>query len=490
MAKVPVQFGEWRPDIALLDNQFASEALNVFAGINSYKPFPSLLPFSTSAMPGTPCGIYTARTSGGGWKIYGGNHTDLFTWTVTGWVNVSRVAGGYHVQPGDLWQFEQSGQTLVAVNENDDVQSINIDSGTNFDLLAGSPPRATNVKQLGDFLFLSGLPSNRRKIIWSGINDITQWVEGLNLCDSQLFPDNGPVQSVQGGEIGYVVQERGIRTIQFLPGDTTYIFNFSRVLHDRGSISKYGATTIGNVLYFPAEDGFYALAGQQVTPIGADKINDWWLAHSDVGRRNLMIAMANVNKPRIAWAFHKFSGSPMYDHVIIFHWDNGRWTHAEEMAQVWGLLGSAGLDLDTTGTEVGDADLDSTAQGLDSFLYVGGRPLVGAIDENGLLCALTGPNLAATMETAEAHLVPGMRAFVSEVYPMVDGPPETVTAAARERLQDPIIWGTPIPLEITGSAAVYSSSRLHRFRVNVPSGTTWNHAQGVLVETQQDGSVA
>ena len=42
--KVPLEFGEWRPDVALLDTKFASEVENVFAGVNSYLPFPSLLP--------------------------------------------------------------------------------------------------------------------------------------------------------------------------------------------------------------------------------------------------------------------------------------------------------------------------------------------------------------------------------------------------------------------------------------------------------------
>ena len=139
---------------------------------------------------------------------------------------------------------------------------------------ARHPPRATNVRQMGDFLFLSGLAApEQRQIIWSGINDITMWTVGTNLCDMQEFPDGGPVQGVAGAEIGYVVQDRAIRTMQFLPGDTTFIFNFSRVLHDRGSISLYGFSSIGNVLYFVSEDGFYSLTGQQVTPIGQDKVN-------------------------------------------------------------------------------------------------------------------------------------------------------------------------------------------------------------------------
>lgn len=493
MQKIPVEFGEWRPDVAELDTKFASEVVNVFAGVNSYLPCPSLLRFATTALPSPVCGLYAARTIGGEWKIYGGTTTKLYVWGLAGWTDASRTSGGaYNVAEGDLWSFEQSGTKLVAVNSNDDPQVIDIDSGTNFAALGGSPPRAGNVKQIGDFLFLSALAINNRKIRWSAINDITGWIVGTNLCDEQEFPDNGPVQGIAGGEIGYVVQDRGIRTMQFLPGDTTFIFNFSRVLHDRGSVSKYGFTAIGDVLYFVSEDGFYAVGGQQVIPIGSDKVNDWWLAHSDVDRRNVVQAIAGVNKPRVVWAFHFTSASHVYDQEIIYDWSNQRWARTTISAQVWSLLASPGLDLDTDGPETGDTLLDSTARALDSFAYVGGRPLVGAIDEDGYLCALNGPNLPATMETAEVHLVPGQRAFVSDAYPLddtVDGP-GTVATGTRERLADAVIFGTPMPIEITGSSAVYSSARLHRFRRSIPPGAVWTHAQGVLVEAQQDGTVA
>lgn len=514
--KVPIEFGEWRPDIALLDNKFASVAENVFPGVNSYKPFPGLQAFGVTQLAGRVCGLTSARMMNGTWKIYAGTTTGLFSWDQSGWTDVSRTVGGAYNCPSDaLWSFSQFGTNLVAVNINDAPQVIDIEAGTHFAALGGSPPHATTVYTIGDFLVLSGLSPNTRQIQWSAINNITAWTVGTNLSDMQEMPDGGPVQGVTGGEIGYVVQDRCIRTMQFLPGDTTFIFSFSRVLHDRGCISKYGYVSIGNVLYFVAEDGFYNIAGQQVNPIGADKVNDWFLANSDRDRRNVIQAFTFINKPRIAWAFHASSASPVYDRLIIFDWSNGRWSYALEDAQVWATssLASTDLDLDTTGPEPNDALLDvpeasfspsgfqnnafqvtaslgTPARSLDSFAYVGGRPLIGGVDEDGYIGALSGPNLRATVETAEAHLVPGLRAFVSDVYPFVDGAADIVTAGTRERLQDVVVWGQPVTVEITGSAALYSSARLHRFRVTMPPAETWNHAQGALVEVQQDGSVA
>jgi hypothetical protein len=494
--KVPVTFGEWRPDVALLDTQFAADVENVFAGVNSYLPFPSLLPFSLHALPDPPArGLYSARTSTGAWKIYAGTATKLYRYSATGWVDISRTTGGaYSLQSGHMWQFAQSGDHIVAVNVNDDPQWAVIDTGAAFEDLPGSPPRATNVRQMGDFLFLSGLaqPDNMQ-IIWSGINDITQWTIGTNLCDMQEFPDGGPVQGVAGAEIGYVVQERTVRTLQFLPGDTTYIFNFSRVLHDRGSVSLYGFSSIGNVLYFVSEDGFYSLTGQQVTPIGTDKVNQWWLDNSSLDDRNVVHCIIPINKPRIVWVYHAFSGSPRYDRQIIFDWSNGRWARASIEADVWAMIASLEIDLDSDDpSDPLDPLLDTATLGLDSFAYQGGRPIVGAIDANGVLGTLTGPNLQATMETAEVHLAPGGRAFVSDVYVIDDAVDGTgsIAAGTRERLGDTPAFQPPATIEITGSAASYTSARLHRFRRIIPAATVWTHAEGVVVEAQQDGTVA
>lgn len=488
--QLPVQFVEWRPDLALLDNQFASEAINVFPGFNSYLPWPSLIPFTSATLP-APCkGLTAARLADGTWVIYAGTATKLYRWSSAGWVDVSRLAGGnYHVPAGgELWSFEQSGAYLVAVQRGDVPQVINVDSGSNFAALGGSPPIASSVKQIGDFLVLSGL-ANNRMIQWSAINDISGWTPGTNLSDVQEFPDGGPVKLVAGGEVGFILQDRAIRTMQFLPGDSVYIFNFTRIVQYRGCLSSAGAISTGNSVYFLAEDGFYAIAGNQLNPIGADKINDWFRTNSDPGRWNVVQAISFPNKPRIMWAFHASSASQTYDHCLIYDFSNQKWTHGNPAAQVWATLATPPLDLDTDGSESGDAGLDTAAMPLDSFAYLGGRPIVGGIDPDGKLGSLVGPNMVASMETAEMHLAPGMRAFVSNVYPLVDGAPDAgfVRVATRERLQDAPVWTDPIAFEVTGSASVLTSSRLHRFRLVRQGGDTWTHAQGLLVDADQDG---
>ena len=110
MPNVPVQFGEWRPDLATLDTQFANDVENVFPASNSYLPVPSLVPFADAVVPPPPSterivGLFSGRSTTGEWKIYAGTPTKLYTWTLlAGW---TEIGSGYHVPEGERWSFAQ-----------------------------------------------------------------------------------------------------------------------------------------------------------------------------------------------------------------------------------------------------------------------------------------------------------------------------------------------------------------------------------------------
>ena len=187
MPKVPVQFGEWRPDIATLDTQFSNDVENVFPGSNSYLPVPSLVPFADAVVPPPPStepvvGLFSARSTTGEWKIYAGTPTKLYNWTLfAGW---TELGSGYHVPPGELWSFCQFGEWVVAAQIGDQPVKADADTGGTFTAITAAPV-AHNVRTIGDFVILGGLASNRRMIQWSAINDVDGWTVGTNLSDSQ-----------------------------------------------------------------------------------------------------------------------------------------------------------------------------------------------------------------------------------------------------------------------------------------------------------------
>ena len=104
--------------------------------------------------------------------------------------------------------------------------------------------------------------------------------------------------------------------------------------------------------------------------------------------------------------------------------------------------------------------------------------------------SFSGSNLAATIETTEAQVFPGRRAFVSGVRPILDGGTDaniSVQVAARAAPNDTVTFGTASAMNASGLCPVRSSGRYHRARVNIAAGQTWEHALGIDVDAVPEG---
>jgi hypothetical protein len=91
MATVPL--ARWRPDVAALNSQFASDVVNVLCAATDYIPFPKLEPFS-QAVPAQPTGAFSARNSTGQIVIFVGTASKIYqlNGTTLAWDHVSRLA--------------------------------------------------------------------------------------------------------------------------------------------------------------------------------------------------------------------------------------------------------------------------------------------------------------------------------------------------------------------------------------------------------------
>ena len=386
-----------------------------------------------------------------------------------------------NVGSGDFWRFTQYGTRLIAVNANDAPQYIDVDAGANFAVLTGSPPQAKNVSVVGDFLVMSGLTTYPYRVQWSGINDSTIWTVGTSLSDTQDFADGGKVTGVAGGETGYILQEYAIRRMTFLPG-SDYVFTFERVVDGKGCLSSYGYATVAGTVYFIAEDGFYSYNAQGLNPIGAQRVNRWFLSNCDTARLNAVLCVADPYRPRIFWAFYSTAAATTFDRLMIYDWQLNKWTYAEVSAQIWGGAASPGIGLDSiTGT------LESQTYSFDSRLYLGGRPTIAAIDASKQLSFLEGSAMAATIETQEFEPAPGARAFMTEVEPHIDTTAAQIRVATRERYADNANYSNYSSMQVTGRCPVRVSGRLHRIEATIPANTTWNHAIGIDYKAVKEG---
>lgn len=581
-------FGEYRPDVADYETQYNKDTTNVFPQGDGYGPFPSFTAFSSS-LPAACRGMFYALKNDGSIAIFAGTATDLYLLNNTNqtWTNVSSSPGAYSLANNANWSFVQFNNFVIATNVNNVVQSYDLTSSTNFAALGGSPPQAAYAAVVNRFLVLSGLASpNVYRVQWSGLNAITTWDNITNLSNFQDMADGGIVRGVQGGDIGYIFQDRSIRQMIFQPG-SSLIFGINRISQDDGLLAPYSLVMAAGNIFFYSPQGFKMLqAGANApTPIGKERVDRTFLNNLDTGNLQFFVGSADPQKQRVYWAYKSVNGSAgVADSWLIYDYVLDRWATAKEMVQFIAPLSKPGLTLEqvdaaygaqngashvissvvmssgtavfkstatTTGhgQKVGQGILLSTATSalpngfstntpyyikstgfstLQFELSAGGG--VGSLESsavpttststaftptfivpsietltissldnisigaaaaiggaaNGAIGFFTGPNLQATLETAE-HGNVYQRIFVRGVRPITDASSSLVAISERENIQTAQTYSTGDPVDARGFVPARVDTRYARAKLTITAGTTWTFAAGVEPDITVEG---
>lgn len=482
--------GAWQPDSAGVDTGFLIDARGAYPTPIGYGPIPTLTQLAIAALPSKCVGLTYARKVDGSWLIFAGTQTKLYKLVAGVWTDYTRSSGGdYNVASGDQWSFTQFGSNLIAVQVADDPQVLDVDSAdVNFAALGGSPPKARYVGVVGDFCILAGLATAPRKWQNSSINNCEEWTVGTNLGDEQEFPDGDRITGFVGGRFGIFAQEKAIRRLIFQPGNDQ-AFRIEDIDKERGCAAGYSLVARANAAFLLADDGFYMVNGEQVLPIGSDRVNQWFAAHCDTSRIFQIQGFADPYATRIYWAFYSSTSLTRFDQLIFYDWKLDKWGHAAQSAQVWGVVATPATGLDSI-----SGSIDDLPASLDSTFWQGGRPLLGAIDTNGVMSALQGATpMDAYFLECERHLGGGHRVKIAGgVYPqgVFNDSDMTVSVGRRERSGAAQTWTAATePSSRSGWARMIASGRLHQmeFEISHSSGTVWEHFQGYTPDFVPDG---
>src|SRR5688572_24864892 len=358
-----IPFGEWAPDLPALGNTGATTAKNVIPHGKGYKDFPALTAFS-SALTAYCRGAYAAIDGDGAVSSYAGDASKLYRLIGMTFTDSSKV-GGYSCAADSYWEFQQFGQSVIATNYDDTMQTIDI-GDTTFANLTGTPPRARHVAAVRDFLVVGntfdgsdGAIPNR--VRWPGIGTTTSWtVSPSTQADYQDLQGNGGwVQAVVGGEYGLVFQERAIWRMAYV--GSPVVFDFSKIEDARGALAPRGVIQVGPMVFFLADDGFYMLAGGQSVPIGSNKVDRTFLSELDDSYLHRVTAAAFPEQKVVLWSYPgsgSVDGTP--SRIIMYNWTSQRWAFAEFSHELIYRAMTVGTTLE---------DLDSISASVDSLPY-------------------------------------------------------------------------------------------------------------------------
>lgn len=497
-----VPFGEYLPDQPDFQSAGSAAILNVVPKTQgSYGPAPSMSAVTGALRNRCLGAAFTRDFAGNVWGI-AGDATRLYKNVAgsTNWINVSR-AGSYSTPTDGQWSLAQFGERIVATNWVNEIQSMVMGVDPLFSNLSADAPKARYVARVRDFLMVANTVdgvdgSIPQRVWWPAIGDPTTWPTPGSDTAAQLqsgfvdlYGDGGWNQGIAAGLSGadvVIFQERNIWRGMYIGPPA--VFSFSQIESARGTPAPGSIVSIGPAVYYLADDGFYACDGSQSVAIGNEKVDRTFWADVDQSFLYRITAAVDPTNKLIYWAYpgpQNEGGLP--NRILVYHYGLGRWSKID--AQTVEIMVSRALTIGYTLDQLDQfGTLETLPFPLDSRAWTGGALNLAGFDRTHKLAYFSGTPLAATIDSTEANLNEKGMAFISRVWPMVDVVAAEVTMGRRNRLADPVVWGSPSSMTATtGNCPVRSTGVFHRARMTIPAGETWTHAQGFQFDARSAG---
>lgn len=491
-APTPIPFGEWAPDLSDRVNPTA-EAKGCISAAGQYAPLPDIQDYSPdSETDATVLGSDTFYDEATVPHIFAGDASKLYH--LESRVATDRsIAGGYTVGASDTWQMAQFGNHVVAVTRNENPQHFDLSASpiVAFADLTGSPPSgATSVARVGDFLMMGKLFTAH----WCAFNDVTDWVPdpATQAGNQELDQERGEIMSIIGLDYAAIFQERGIRRASYVGPPVIFDFGQDYIEKARGCIARNAATPFGRVIYYAADDGFYAFDGQASVPIGHGKVDNYFTGRLNYNFRHKISVGIDYSRKLVAWAC-PMGSSQLPSELLIYSIQDRRWTHEEIDLEFLLDTPAEPFTVDNFDTLFPADDLDGVIapDDIDSAVFDDRRIRLGAWQPgNHRLGLFTGGARAATIETQEFEPAPGRRALVTEIWPLGDMAQSAVAASVGYRRAlpgEPIVFTGATAMNRAGFCPQRIDARFMRGRVMLGAGASWSRMEGIHATSTPTG---
>lgn len=485
MPTAQIDFDEWTPDRPSFRKGRMRDVKNVIPGAEGYEPFRGLAPQS-QALAAQPRGAASARDQATVIHTYAGTATALYELSSTGsWTDRSR-GGGYTVGTRDRWRFAQYGDRMIAVNGSDNPQYATMSTSSAFANLS-TAPAAHYVATMGEFLFLGRLATNALKIRWSAIGDSDGWTIGTNQSDEQLLAEGGIVTGLASGDTLTVFQERAIRRVAYV--GPPLIMQIDTISSELGCTVPGSICQLGRIIFFLADSGFYMFDGQQMTPIGIEKVDEWFRTDFSAAGVDKMVSAVLPQLKVVMWAYASVNSvSGENDTVLMYNWTSGRWSYARIRLDVLYTNLSLGLTMEQLDALYGNLDAIPLSISLDDTSFAGGQQLMGAMGADFAISYLTGTPIEASFTTDDFSIGPGRITLVRAIRPLVDGGTLFASTSWKMAPDDAFTTATETAVDRTGSAPQRSVGRFVRFNTRIAAGGGWTQAQGIEIDVGDAGA--
>jgi hypothetical protein len=481
MATTKLTFGEWMPDQPGISGAL-NDAKNVVSQAIGYGPLPTAAIFSAAASENLTT-LVAGKTPANSTKLFAAGSTKIFDVSGVGALTNVSKSGGYTPNgSADRFRFTQFGNVIIGTNNSNPMQAYTLGTSTAFADLAAGAPICKFLTVVRDFVVTAFTTESSTvypsRVRWSGINDETAWgTSQVTQADFQDIPDGGPIVGIRGGEFGLVFMEKGISRMSYI--GTPFIFQFDNISRGKGCIAAGSIAQTQGVTFFLSDDGFYSCDGQQIYPIGSEKVDRWFFANADENSFETMSAAVDPVRKLIIWNFRTTFAQRQ---LIIYNFKTQKWTYGDAGADFVSDASTAAVTLE--GLDSLSTSIDALPVSLDSILYMGGKYFLGGTQG---VYVVTYNGAPATGQLITGDLNAGGRSVVTLARPLVDNGSATVSVASRTLLNQELSFSAPVAADSENRVSLRSNGNFHRFKV-VPTGSNWSTAVSLDIELSGQGA--
>jgi hypothetical protein len=431
---------------------------------------PSAVAVAAGVLAAECRGAVVATRLDGTRRVFAGTQTKLYELSGSSWVD--RTVGGatYSGSAESRWSFCQFGDTTVATNLTDAMQSST--SGA-FNPITGAPKAKIVISAANNFVLAfntndATYGQNTDRWWCCAQNDQTSWTPNVSTgaTTGRLIAVEGPIQAALPlGDYVVAYKQRAIFRGVYAGGSIVWQWNLVPG-GEAGAVGPEAVCDIGGAHFIVGNDNFWIFDGTRPIPVGVGVIRQWFLNNSSPTYRYRTKVSYDRQKSLVSVYYPSLNSDGTCDSRLVFHVGTKHWGRADVVAQAPLNFIAPGVTINALDTVAATINTLPNIP-LDAQYWASGGQVACYFDSTNQLVSLTGSSLSSSFTTGDigdddqVTMVDRLRlrwtlapvsAVASAFYKMTSG--SGLSTGPTNALND-------------GKFDLRQSGRWHRFRVDM-----------------------
>jgi hypothetical protein len=367
-----------------------------------FKGAPTAVATTAAALAAECRGAVVSTKLDGTRRIFAGTQTKLYELNGTSWTD--RSAGSYTGSSESRWSFCQFGDTTVASNLTDAMQSSA--SGA-FAAIAGAPKAKVVVSASNNFVLAfntndATYGASQDRWWCCAQSDQTNWTPAVSTLATtgRLVAVEGAVQA--GLTLGdYVVayKQRAIFVGVFVGSPVVWQWNLIPG-GEAGAVGQEAVCDIGGAHFIVSNDNFWLFDGTRPVPIGTGVVRQWFLDNSNPVYRYRTKAIYDKQNNLVRINYPSLNSTGTCDATLVYHVLKKQWGRNDVTVEAPLNYISPGVTID--GMDGYASTIDTLPNiPVDSQYWLSGGQVPAYFNSSHQLVTLNGATASSSFTTGD-----------------------------------------------------------------------------------------